>query len=129
MSKVTGLKNVNVLSKAQYNGIANPAEDELYLISDSGYGFPSPNVSNLSLGASGTQYTAPANGFYHLRKTASAANQYIGMSATVGSLCWIPSSGSYSEVFCSVRKGEKMTVNYSAGGATNVFRFVYTEGE
>lgn len=121
-----GLKNINLLTKEQYDGIAEPVKDELYAVSGSGFGFPSSNYDDLELGASGTTYTAPANGWFDLRKGASSG-QYIKLISTVESC--VNSSGQVISAFLPIRKGQTVKVDYTATGTTYGFRFVYAEGE
>ena len=127
-----GLKNVKLLTKEQYDTIAFPAEDELYAINGSGFGFPSSNFEDLALGASGTTYTAPAHGYYVIRKKTSGADQYVELINESGSLATIssrPVSGKTAECYVACKKGDKVYVYYSAGGTLTRFRFVYAEGE
>lgn len=129
MSETLGLKNVNLLTKEQYNGITEPATDELYAISGSGFGFPSKRYKDLTLGVTGTQYTAPANGWVYLAKSATATGQYIQINQwqyAVTSLS--PGSGGSLRFLAPVSKGT-FNVSYSAGGSTTAFRFIYAEGE
>lgn len=127
-----GLKNVNMLSKEQYDGVTVPANDELYAISGSGFGFPSGNYDVLSLGATGTKYTAPANGYIYLAKASSASSQYIklfcetrGYSTSVYS----SASGQTLRQMLLVEKGYVFQVDYTAAGNTIAFKFLYAEGE
>lgn len=126
MSEVLGLKNINMLTKEQYGGIEDVASDELYAISGSGVGFPSNRYEDLTLGAAGTFYTAPANGYFDLRKGASSG-QYIKLNGWLESA--VNSSGQIISAFLPVRKGDRIEVFYTATGTTHIFRFVYAEGE
>jgi len=98
----------------------------------SGMGMPSNKYINLTLGASGTTYTAPANGYFIFGKRCSANNQYLGTY----------SDGLYSRIevwgqsgnYCStgiipVKKGQAVKVTYSAGGDGDFARFIYAQGE
>ena len=127
-----GLKNINMLSKDTYDKIAEPALDELYVVSSSGFGFPSNNYDDLELGATDTQYTAPASGWFYLAKKCSATGQYIKVCNVTAGLCANVSNNTASDtlrvnIIC--RKGDKFSVSYNAAGATEVFRFIYAEGE
>ena len=93
---------------------------------------PSNRYIDLTLGASGSKYTAPANGFVHISKKTNAANQSL--------FIWLPDSligvGSTkagtnvtSELVCPVKAGERFQINYSMGGQTNRFKFCFAEGE
>lgn len=125
-----GLKNVNMLTKEQYDGVTIPAEDELYAVSGSGFGFPSDNYDDLSLGTTGTTYKAPADGYAYLVKLSSAAAQYITMtSGAHGAIVRSHASGETLRLMLPVRKGKNFKIDYSAAGTTSYFRFIYAEGE
>ena len=125
-----GLKNVNLLTKEQYDTIAFPAEDELYAISGSGFGYPTNTFEDLALGASGTTYTAPANGWVVFGKAASGAGQYINLSSGyLTNQVVSNATGNILSIYIPVYKGKTFKANYSVGGATNSFRFIYAKGE
>ena len=118
-------KKLRFMSQNKFETITE-ADDELYAVNGSGIGFPSSRYENLILGASGTEYTAPANGWFDLRKGASSG-QYIKLIGKVESC--VNSSGQVICAFLPIRKGQKVKVDYTATGTTHTFRFVYAEGE
>lgn len=133
MAVTLGLKNINLLTQDQYNGVSSPAENELYAVSNSGFGMPSTKYETLTLGASGSKYTAPGNGWFCLAKQSTATGQYIYMGANGGAA---PSmtSASYAtsgHVQCSIPclKGMQCQITYTVAGTTAWLRFVYAEGE
>lgn len=94
----------------------------------SGWAMPSGKHINLTLGESGTLYTAPANGYFCLTRTLTSA----GFQRLVSNV--------YSEVrshlndgdvcnFLPVRKGNTLTVYFDGSYKSYDFRFVYAEGE
>lgn len=97
---------------------------------------PSKRYENLTLGASGTQYTAPADGWVYIRKRANASGQYIAMikylsnnSSYEAAVAW--SHGNHDiYVNIPVYAGETFGVNYTASGTANgeFFRFIYANG-
>ena len=91
---------------------------------------PSDNYINLTLGASGTSYIAPADGYIHFAKNATAANQRVKLFASITQMAvasW--STGAYNtEVLLPVSKGETVNITYTADGTTNYFRFTYANG-
>ena len=94
-----------------------------------GLSFPSNRYIDLTLGASGSTYTAPANGFVNISKSTNNTNQYLyihGKMLVQGS-----ANPSYYdlELFYPVTKNEQFIIGYSAGGKVNRFRFIYAEGE
>lgn len=100
-----------------------------------GQAMPSSKYIDLTLGATGTKYTAPANGWFAFGKRASDVGQFLNVKYV--SPAQIPffsdvSSGKTGNILghlIPVLKGQIVEVNYSVGGATTVCRFVYAEGE
>ena len=94
----------------------------------SSWGMPSNKYIDLTLGASGTTYTAPVNGYVYFSKVCTANGQwaYIQAGITVGGFGGIIAG---YKLFAPVKKGEKFIINYNLGGATEAFRFYYAEGE
>lgn len=91
---------------------------------------PSDKYIDLALGASGTTYTAPANGWYGITKF-TTGNQYIyllNLSNRMAQESRMPKSGMAMRIFLPVVKGQQIEVSYDAGGATEIFRFIYAEG-
>ena len=91
---------------------------------------PSDRYVDLTLGASGTAYTAPADGYIKITKNATTAGQYIDIYTTdmgVGTL--VTAYGAQAlRCFCPVAKGDRVTVSYTAAGTTGTFRFVFANG-
>lgn len=92
---------------------------------------PSGKFVDLTLGATGTEYTAPANGWFVLGKSATATGQYMRLSSSSGVKIEIGASFNTQGLFCyiPVRKGDVMTPTYNLGGVTGEFKFFYAEGE
>lgn len=96
-----------------------------------GLALPSDRYIDLPLGESGSHYTAPADGYILCIKESTGENYQavilgsedtllstdIGSSLAIWLRCWLP-----------VTKGSTFYVNYSAAGATRVFRFIYAQG-
>jgi hypothetical protein len=97
----------------------------------SGYAMPSDKYIDLTLGASGTNYTAPANGWLFLQKVASASGQYIQMhNITSHFVVFSNSSGTYGQaIIVPCKKGDVIQTSYTTAGNTLAFRFIYAEGE
>lgn len=93
--------------------------------------FPSKKYIDLTLGASGTSYTAPANGLFYFSKKASASAQWFQLSNKGKYSINLWSSGSGQSVSDAIEclKGDVITVSYTLGGTTDAFRFIYAEGE
>lgn len=90
---------------------------------------PSNRYIDLTLGASGSTYTAPANGWVEFAKSSNAANQYVSLEGRLGFRCYVPSTATNAVLSMPVRKGEVFTAYYDCGGTLNRFRFYYAEGE
>ena len=96
-----------------------------------GLSFPSDRYVDLTLGANGSSYTAPSNGWVMLSKNSTAAGQSIAISSSISTIAVegrSSASGNNLRVFLPVKEGDTFEVSYSAGGTTNRFRFIYAEG-
>ena len=99
----------------------------------SGFGMPSNVYEDLTLGTSGTTYTAPANGYVTISKMAGfngvaflrLCNNTAGIESQASPTGdWITTG-----LFVPVKKGDVFEVTYNLTGQTWFFRFVYAEGE
>lgn len=132
-----------VASVAQNAPLANLGRiEETKVDKNSSWGFPSNRYIDLTLGASGSTYTAPANGWYYLQKKTGADNQYSVIFALkdgettgetieaieYGAIEWTPLGNNGNAIMLKVPKGKKVVINYSLTGATELFRFIYAEG-
>lgn len=99
----------------------------------SGWSMPSNRYIDLTLSASGSTYTAPANGWVTISKRTNANNQMVELlNNTCGNLSMrsIESvSGRLALALLPVSKGNIFQCNYTAGGDLTYFRFIYAEGE
>ena len=88
------------------------------------------NYINLTLGASDSKYTAPANGYVVLQKSSTKQGQEIRLTNLTNRLVGYATSGidTNRALGCVVpcRKGDIINVFYSADGNAEWFRFVYT---
>ena len=103
-----------------------------------GWGMPSNRYIDLSLGATGSTYKAPANGWFTF-------NRRWGTGTYSGLRCLDPNgvelygfqtddrstSNSGGEIVFTlpVKKGNYGKVTYNTTGVTEYFRFIYAEGE
>ena len=96
-----------------------------------GLGMPSDTYVDLTLGASGTTYTAPANGYFNVAKLASASGQFLSMFGK-GNLFAVQTTSTASNNklgnLVPVLKGDTITITYNAGGSVEIFRFIYAKG-
>lgn len=101
----------------------------------SGLGMPSNRYIDLTLGANGSTYTAPANGWFVLQCEVSGDNKYFTTRVTVSDYGFIipiwTGGGSVpvrTTVPCSA--GKTFVVSYNCTiNETPRFRFIYAEGE
>jgi len=99
----------------------------------SGWSMPSSRYIDLTLGASGANYTAPANGWIFFAKASDSSGQFNAITNSTGgglrSDCTASSSGQWATVNCPVKRGDIFSIEYTTSGETKRFRFIYTEGE
>ena len=88
--------------------------------------FPSNKYINLSLGTSGTSYTAPANGYFNV--VLNCANKWANIFTSTG-LYNAYGNNTYANANFPVKKGETLTITYESGVTVNRFKFIYAEGE
>lgn len=96
---------------------------------------PSDRYVDLTLGSSDTYYTAPADGYFLVSKTANSGqflNGYIVPASSTNRLLGASRMASANSIalalFLPARKGQRLYMTYTASGATNYFRFIYAEG-
>ena len=94
---------------------------------------PSNKYIDLTLGASGSSYTAPADGWFYVEKLSTGATQSIAIISStlnVGKMLNY-STNNNAPMYTSapVFKNEIITILYTLGGTTVKFRFYYSIGE
>ena len=95
---------------------------------------PSTRYIGLTLGASSSSYTAPANGWFTCVKRAASAGQYLylrTLNSNIGIQSSISNAGEYAVVTIPISAGDRCIVVYTATGKGDAerFRFVYAQGE
>lgn len=137
---VTACNTVNLLDKATYDQ-QTPADTELWAVdeeSDSnykgmvaGWAMPSTRTEAVTVGASGAEYTAPANGWFSFKTTNTATqNNYTylnNISANVFTYS-MANAAIVASGFVPVKKGEKAQLVY-VNSIISEFRFIYAEGD
>ena len=110
------------------NGYIDSADFKSYV---SKLGMPSGKYIDLTLGASGSNYTAPANGWFLFGKRSSGGSQYISISKFSQEfvISWAVGGNHNLFVYAPAFKGETVATSYTTGGATQVARFYYAQGE
>lgn len=89
---------------------------------------PSDKYIDLTLGANGTTYIAPADGYFYIRKFSTSVNQFIGLYGVVSSEVICSLQNFDVAVYVPAAKGQSVTCFYSLAGETKEFRFVYAVG-
>lgn len=132
LSSVNSIVKLSTEDYTDYDFVLNTADETFRLpLLDGSEDLPSDRYDNLELLASGNPYTAPANGYFELGKSSTASGQYLSLfvSATQLQQALVSSaSGQNIASFLPVKKGTEVTINYSLGGTTNRFRFIYAQG-
>lgn len=112
------------------------ADTDLSNVTDSGkillssMGMPSNRYTDLTLGASGSTYTAPANGYVFFSKMGNQGQSVIlnNQQNKMRVQSYIGSNNNWSGIIMPIRKNERFNVEYTASGNTKYFRFIYAEG-
>lgn len=118
------LQSVNLLKRSDKSEI-------------SGWGMPSSKYINLTLGADGSEYIAPANGWFYIAKNSGGSNKFLNIynNKRVSKGTSLVGMTQYSvglhimAVYVPAIKGDNVEIRYNATGKTEIFRFVYAEGE
>lgn len=130
----TNLSNLTATGEARFTTKANT---DLGNVTNTGkstaaeWAMPSGTYVNLTLGASGSTYTAPANGYFFLSKRASASGQYcLVKNQTMGVHLELSSSTKSGDMtfLLPFLKGQICRISYNIDGELIAFRFYYAEG-
>ena len=92
---------------------------------------PSNKYIDLTLGASGSTYTAPANGWYTISSTDAGSYpkniELINPASGLNSSAQTSSKAGFLRINIPVKKGDKVDCWYS-NVSLEYFRFIYAEG-
>ena len=131
----TDLTNLSNRVTAVEEGKANVDADNFTAIGKStlaSYAMPSNRYIDLTLGASGSTYTAPANGWYIL-KIKGDTGQFAALENTVTGFYVKSNSTKTSATIVPpplpAKKGETVSVGYNASKGVVSFVFYYAEGD
>ena len=115
---------------------SNLADTSLTNVTDTGYikmagaSMPSDTYENLTLGASGSIYTAPANGWFTYSTTnTSTQNNFIYLNNETAKLTSysMAVAGVVANGFIPAKKGDLVSLGYF-NSVIAVFRFIYAQG-
>lgn len=113
-------------------GKANVALDNL---SDAGSivaakaSMPSTTHDVLSWPATGTDVTAPSDGWFFARRSSDGSNTGITLlNQTTGVIAEAQHAGGTPSVFVPAAKGDTVTLYWVNGASSNSFWFVYAKG-
>lgn len=99
----------------------------------SGLGMPSSRYIDLTLGASNSNYTAPANGYFCIIALGNnSRNHWIEMRNDSASLFARGVYGSVAwqyKIAIEAKKSDIVNIMYEGINTPDVFRFIYAEGE
>ena len=97
----------------------------------SGLGMPSNRYIDLTFGASGTRYTAPANGYVYILGNNANSSCYlylINITKEIRSISWMyVSAGNTNACYLPVSKNDVFEVDYYEFNSA-LLRFIYAEG-
>lgn len=122
-----GSNIAQMFSTSLTNNMSNAAN--IYM---SSLGFPSNTIISLTVGASGTTYTAPANGWFLVQCTVTnqTGSYQSGYSTSYGGRQQLTTYGyaGYGGAVVPILKGQTLTFYYEGNTANHSLRFVYATG-
>lgn len=127
--KATDINDVVNKADKSLSNITSEAKEETTRLS-----FPSGKYDDLTLGASGTIYTAPADGYVYLVKSSGiSSSSYCGLANDTRH--YSINNTAYGVTTMKVRmllpvcKNDEYHPFYNMTGDVDFFRFIYAEGE
>jgi hypothetical protein len=130
------VQNANLINAGRIEEkVASLIQDNSSLIA--GYAMPSNRYIDLTLGASGTEYTAPANGYFTIGtidSSATASQPYVCLKNNSNGMITMSgwaNTANIAAVFLPAKKGDTVTVIYRSitNFSNEIFRFIYAEGD
>ena len=98
----------------------------------SAWALPSNKYIDLTLGASGSSYTAPANGWVVARIKAGSTSSFLQLNnptTVLQDYSNINIVGFRASGMLPVQKGQVFSFGYGTNDTVEIFRFIYAEGE
>lgn len=115
-------------TNAQFATLQDTVATKTTMVQAAQASMPSERAIDLTLGASGSTYTAPADGYFTIRKFGTSAYQFIGLYGAVTSEVVCPIQNFDAAVYIPAAKGQSVACYYSLAGETKEFKFVYAVG-
>ena len=127
------VKEIGASDIADYDFVINQTDETFRLpLLNGEENLPSGKKISLSLGNSGATYTAPANGWFYVRKTSGIADGYININNMTSGMSDEYANTTHGNVWASVRieanRGDVVSISYDLTGNTINFNFVYAKG-
>lgn len=134
---------ITYLTRAEYDALGTKDANTMYVITDEEGGgggsnndgsasMPSNRYIDLTLGASGTQYTAPGNGWFALRGQTNGNGTFtLSTSKGISNSAGDSQTAFFVNLTIPVQKNDVMTFTRQGGSASinvSLFRFIYAEG-
>lgn len=122
------VQNANLIDAGRIGEVLSTKTD---MLQASGAGMPSDKYIDLTLGASKTEYMAPANGWFWFLGSWTNANGYVQLRSVQKLYCvQTPNniSSGYHGLMLPITKGDSCIVAYNTTPANVRFRFIYAEG-
>lgn len=91
-----------------------------------GWAMPSGTLIDLTLGASGTTYIAPANGWFTIRVVLS--NGFLSFNNNSNSAGFVSQHSGGNALTIPMLKGQELAIEYSNLTSIVAFKFIYAQG-
>lgn len=123
--KIATLSDFANYANTDFSNINNTAKEAIAHNS-----VPSYIFDNLTLGASGTRYTPPTDGYVSLTMRATAIGQYcmINNGGFLLPTFSAPQAGTDMRLFVPVQKGTNFIITYNCPTTSSTLLFVYLNG-
>ena len=124
--------------KANIVDVSNKAETDFTNVNDTGkitgagWAMPSGTYEELTIGASETEYTAPANGWFLLGEQNSVSTDaplgLVNLTANIISTITRAVNGTSRRVYIPALKGDIVRITYLASANSRGLTFIYAKG-
>lgn len=122
------VQNLQLLNVGEITEALQGKTDQLQA---AGASMPGNQYIDLTLGASGSIYTAPTHGWFILVKRSGSNNQYASINNSTSRIFderQVPYANASATPCVPAQQGEEVLVQYTVTGETLIFRFIYAKG-